>query len=303
MHFGGAQLPMQETTILTSEGFLGPFASKLEVGDVQSMVFDRPTNVGPWYLSSEEREKRRHNQSTDKANERSGPKTLLVDALESLGVILQKQRNHTKKELQKFARNNGVDLHYEKTEIIHGWEGQPKGLLQVLWEQGLMSDSKEQLVCYIINGRKDPITGVVHTNSSLRHLLAAKCVDLREQETALQQLGAQLGVTVVLLTPKFHAELAGEGVEYCWAHAKLYYRRKPVSLKRGRENFKILVKDCTCTSEILTRERAQKFAARARAYICTYYHLDQQSADIVDGTALAQKQELLFTKIERLMMD
>jgi hypothetical protein len=58
-HFDGAQLPMRETTTtLTLEGILGPFASKLKVGDVQSMVFDRPTDVGPWYLSSEERELR-----------------------------------------------------------------------------------------------------------------------------------------------------------------------------------------------------------------------------------------------------
>ena len=300
-YFGGAQLPMRETTILASEGFLGPFAPKLEVGDIQSMVFDRPTDVGPWYLSSEERETRRHNQSTGQSKRIERTKKLLVDALKSSGVILQIHRNHTKKELQEFARNNGVDLHYERTEIIHGWEGQPKGLLQVLWERGLISDSKEQLVSYTIDGRKDPITGIVDTNSSLRHQLA-KCLDFREEETALQHLGAQLGVTV-LLTPKFHAELAGEGVEYCWAHAKSYYRRKPVSSKRGRENFKMLVKDCTCPSEILTRERVQKLAARARAYICTYFYLDQRSVDIPDGSPLSQKQELLFAEIERLMKD
>lgn len=165
----------------------------------------------------------------------------------------------------------------------------------------MISDSKEQLVSYTIDGRKDPITGIVDTNSSLRHLLA-KCLDFREEETALQHLGAQLGVTV-LLTPKFHAELAGEGVEYCWAHAKSYYRRKPVSSKRGCENFKMLVKDCTCPSEILTRERVQKLAARARAYICTYFYLDQRSVDIPDGSPLSQKQELLFAEIERLMKD
>jgi hypothetical protein len=31
--------------------------------------------------------------------------------------------------------------------------------------------------------------------------------------------------------------------------------------------------------------------------------LDQQSADILDGSALSQKQELLFTKIEQMMKD
>ena len=53
-----------------------------------------------------------------------------------------------------------------------------------------------------------------------------------EETAALQHLGAQLGVTV-LLAPKFHSELAGEGVEYCWAHAKSNYHRMSVSLKQN----------------------------------------------------------------------
>ena len=57
-----------------------------------------------------------------------------------------------------------------------------------------------------------------------------ECADFKQEETALQYLGSQLGVTV-RLTPKFHAELAGEGVEYSWAHAKAYYRRMPLSRK------------------------------------------------------------------------
>ena len=101
----------------------------------------------------------------------------------------------------------------------------------------------------------------------------ARCRDFQEEETALQHLGVQLGVTVQL-TPKFHAELAGEGVEYCWAHAKGFYRRMPLAQKRGRDNFKTLVKESTCPVAQLTRERICKFAARARAYICTYYFFD-----------------------------
>ena len=42
------------------------------------------------------------------------------------------------KELQDFARANGMDFFYDKLEIIQGWEGQPKGLLQVLGNEGLL---------------------------------------------------------------------------------------------------------------------------------------------------------------------
>ncbi|KAI2493034.1 hypothetical protein MHU86_21508 [Fragilaria crotonensis] len=132
---------------------------------------------------------------------------------------------------------------------------------------------EQMLDKYTLDGRKHPITGIVALQYSLQHLLS-ECKDFKEEETALQYLGTQLGVTVDL-TPKFHAELAGEGVEYNWAHAKAYYRRVPVSRKRGRENFKEHVKECTSPTKVLTKERVEKFAARARAYICTYHHLEQ----------------------------
>jgi hypothetical protein len=111
----------------------------------------------------------------------------------------------------------------------------------VRWERGLLNEAL--LDKYTLAGRKDPITGQIDLLYSLRHLLA-ECRDFKEEETALQYLGSQTGVTVQL-TPKFPAELAGEGVEYCWAQAKSHYRRVPVSRKRGRENFKQLVRECT----------------------------------------------------------
>ncbi len=134
----------------------------------------------------------------------------------------------------------------------------------------------------------------------LRHILA-NCTDFKEEETALQYLATQLGVTVHL-TLKFHTELAGKGVDYSWAHSK----RLPVLQKRGRENFKQLVKDCTCPERVLTKERIDKFAARARAYICTYHHLEQEQQAAAENENLdaasvpAPKQELLYTEIDRL---
>ncbi len=138
----------------------------------------------------------------------------------------------------------------------------------------------------------------------------------------LRVLCTQLGVTVLLM-PQFHAELAGEGVEYSWAHSKAYYQCMPLSRKRGRDNFKQLVKDCTCPVNVrlLTKQRIEKFASRrARAYICTYHHLnqeqkkraaeagaDQNSVSNTGSTTPVAgipppKQELLYSEIERLLM-
>ncbi len=137
------------------------------------------------------------------------------------------------------------------------------------------------------------------------------CTDFQEEETALQHLGKQLGSTVIF-TPKFHCEFAGEGIEYNWAHAKAKMRATPLREKKGRANFIKLVKKCICPETVLTRERVSKFAARARAYICTYYHLSHREED--DATAsdeslfagapsfhTSQKQQLLYKEIERLM--
>jgi hypothetical protein len=167
----------------------------------------------------------------------------------------------------------GIDLSEQKEKIIMRWEGQAKGLQQVLWERGFVSEAL--LEKYMLDGRKDPITAKSDLLFLLSHLLAECCTNFKEEETALQYLGTQLGV-LVQLTPKFHAVLAGEQVEYSWAHTnKTFYQHVPVSKKKGCENFKQLVKECTCPATALTKDRIEKFASRARAHICTYHHLEQ----------------------------
>jgi hypothetical protein len=272
---GGAQPVMRNTMMLEEEDYLGTNLPTrlLNVGDTQSMIF-LPQDSGPWYLSAQQREAHRKDQATGKSRRVERSKKLLVKALLEAGVDMKK-RGYTRKELQTFARLHGIDTFEEKQGVIGGWEGKPKGLLQVLWERGLILE--ELLDKYTLDGRKDAMTGGINLQLSLRHLMA-ESVDFKNEETALQYLGTQLGVTVEL-TPKFHAELAGEGVEYGWAHAKAFYRRVPVSRKRGRENFKVLVKECTCPVNVLSKVRIEKFAARARAYICTYHHLDQMNSD------------------------
>ena len=215
------------------------------------------------------------------------------------GVTVQQQ-------LQDFANIRGIDRFEEKETIATGWQGKAKGLLQVLWERGLIPE--QSLEKYTNDGRKDPITGTIDLRFSLRHILG-ECTDFKEEETALQYLGTQIGVTVQL-TPKFHAELAGEGIEYCWAHAKAYYCREPLSRKRGRENFKELVKECTSV-KVLTKNRIEKFASRARAYICAYHFLDseqqaqgaQASVSAASADPMLPNHQLLYNKIQSVMKE
>ena len=266
----------------------------------------KPTDSGPWYLKTDEREARRHDTPTGKIKIVERTKQQLVGELTAAGVSLQRNCNHSRKQLQEFATNNGISLRVNKEEVIQGWEGKPKGLLQVLWERGFIDESKS-VNCYTIDGRKDPITGEIDSKLSLRHLMRC-CQDFMEEETALEHLATQLGATV-RLTPKFHAELAGEGIEYCWAVAKGYYRRMPLKRKMGRENFKQLVKESICPVNQLFKKRVCKLSARARAYICTYYHLAKTTEAGASGgsntnnSLVTEQQPLLYNEIERLMKD
>jgi hypothetical protein len=51
-------------------------------------------------------------------------------------------------------------------------------------------------------------------------------------------------------TPKCHPELAGEGIEYMWALAKLYYRHKPLGLKWSKDSFRKLVDECLSQNKL-----------------------------------------------------
>ncbi len=322
--FGGVQPKMRSSKIV--DRCLGPFNCTLSIGDVQTMVFEDGDN-GPWWMLSEEgREARRldihapaDNVSTTKLANRT--KLQLANALkEEAGVTVDPLRPMN--EIKEYASRHGVDLQYRKIHVTEGWLGKPKGLLQILWERGWIdpckcASSKQDKIAgtiaitsfYTVNGRKDPQTGQLLESSSLRALMD-QCSDFRDKETALHFLGKQLGLRV-LFTPKFHCEFAGEGIEYNWAHAKAKMRTTPIREKKGRANFIALVMKCICPATVLTKERIRKFSARARAYICTYYHLSRDNEAQAEGHQIAEdptttlniakKQHLLYKEIERLM--
>jgi hypothetical protein len=103
----------------------------------------------------------------------------------SKGPKSSSQKLCQRKELQAFANRNGIDVFEDKLQIIRGWEGQPKGLLQVLWERGFVAEA--MLEKYTLEGRKDAISGDINLQFSLRHLMS-ECTDFKEEETALHYL-------------------------------------------------------------------------------------------------------------------
>ena len=110
----------------------------------------------------------------------------------------------------------------ECRKVREGWQGKSKGLLQVLWGRGLIDGAN--LNNYALTGKKDEL-GTVDNSTSLRHIMGL-CTDFLNEEGMLQHVAKGLGVKI-LLTPKCHAELAGEGVKYVWACAKAQEGRLP----------------------------------------------------------------------------
>jgi hypothetical protein len=78
------------------------------------------------------------------------------------------------------------------------------------------------------------------------------CLDFTNEITELQLMGVR-----VISTTKFHAEMAGEGIEYLWGVSKSWYCSKPLKLKSD--------------PKLITKEKVRSFSKRARSYICAYY--------------------------------
>ena len=58
-------------------------------------------------------------------------------------LLMKDLRNKKKEDIERLATGLGINLRYEYDEIKdRGWEGEPKGLLQVLWERGWIDESQ-----------------------------------------------------------------------------------------------------------------------------------------------------------------
>ena len=79
----------------------------------------------------------------------------------------------------------------------------------------------------------------------------------------------------MIITTKYHAEYAGEGIEYSWGYSKSLYRRHPLAAKKGRDNFIKLVDKCI-SRDIITTSMVRKFSKRARGYMVAYKLLESE---------------------------
>ena len=125
---------MRETKIESNE-YLGPFRHELtvQVGTIQRMHFVA-SDIGPYWLTTEERELNRTDRPTGKKIRRFRNKRDLQKDLEAKGVTA-KGANY---ELQALCKNKDIPIEEALDDDIEGWEGKAKRMLQRARERGVI---------------------------------------------------------------------------------------------------------------------------------------------------------------------
>ena len=119
--------------------------------------------------------------------------------------------------------------------------------------------------------------------------------DFINQQSDIEELTLELSTccsysSSILFTPKFHCELAGEGIEYSWGLSKRIYRKKPIAEKRSVANFERLV---SLSLSQVSIDNCRRFSSRARKYMLTYSHkyLKGKAVNAGDGEDEANRME------------
>jgi hypothetical protein len=258
--YGGSQPTLNPSHIARHEGYLGVHHPRLlNPGDTQVFVFQEG-DAGPHYLTEAQQQEKKFDRPTGRLLSKTKTKKELSSELIGMGVLDRHSVPNGLPELQQKAMLHNIDLKKNVEEIVEGWMGKAKGLSQIAWERGFL----------------DPLQ--TYTKNELVDLLA-KCTDFENAETNLQMIARTLGVQAEK-SPKFHCEMAGEGIEYDWAYCKSQYRRRPLTEKKGAKNFKELVREVT-SWEFVTKARSRRSSARARSYISGYYNIHFNNSSLV----------------------
>ena len=259
IRFGGKQ-PHMRHTLIRSPNQLGPYHNSsydLQIGMHQSLQFSE-NDQGPCYLNEIERNKQRYDRDTGKMRTRELTVSSLICKLKEFGLS---DPRGSKKELQDLCKSLNITISVTEPDILEGWVGKPKGALQLLFERGWIDP--DNIKMYTAKG-KAAVAGSSSSDGndySIRNLMKLQ-EDFTDEITLLQYHAQQLGVRVDR-TPKCHPEVAGEGIEYAWGIAKLFYCRSDIREKRNKNSFMTLVRKATDSTGELDINRIQSCSRRA----------------------------------------
>lgn len=114
--------------------------------------------------------------------------------------------------------------------------------------------------------------------------------DFEEELTALEYIAQEMSsvdcCVTVIFTPKYHCEIAGEGIELCWGFLKKYYRRK-FTVEQKKKDFS------GCIDKALSAiplDTVRKYAGRVYSYMMAYKKAIEEQDETVS-----------YATIEKLM--
>ena len=76
----------------------------------------------------------------------------------------------------------------------------------------------------------------------------------------------------LLVPPKYHCELTGEGVEYAWGMMKRYFRSLNLDKKNTKAKFEKVVRE---TVGCVSKKNVEMFSARCWRYMMAYSYLSE----------------------------
>ena len=223
------------------------------------------------------------------------------------GVTLDRQRVYRKPDLLELAAQNNVSTTKTTRKLTHqngGFLGKPKGMKQVLWERGWLDPDKidkykktASKTDFDDNGKLIP----EKAEFILAELMKQQ-PDFQLEQSDLQHLADEISgptcTVKVIFTPKYHCEIAGEGVENGWGFTKKIYRRGKKENKKDFRTFTKTVKECL---QLVTAERSRRFRRRCRKYMLGYKEAfekqdqspkHQEIEDFVKGCFVADQEQV-----------
>ena len=111
------------------------------------------------------------------------------------------------------------------------------------------------------------------------------CANVQSQKSLLEKVVYERGHLLVL-SPKYHPELAGVGVEYCWGHSKYRFRNHFNDLVAKNLKSNVLK---TCAPAELSHEVVLAFARKTKECQMVYKTIKMEM--IEEGTITKTKRE------------
>ena len=119
---------------------MGTYPTNIKLGEQQNLNFV-DGDVGPFWLNNETKEATKYDTDEGTIITKELTKVDLLIALRQDGYNTTKKR-FLKPQLIELYKQRNIATNKTEQNIIHGWLGQPKGMLQVLFERGYIDITK-----------------------------------------------------------------------------------------------------------------------------------------------------------------